>query len=300
MEIMRYGKNPILTKDDVPFQVNSIFNPGAVKYDGNYLLLCRVEMPNGRSSFVKAVSEYGYQFNVDDKITLAPEDHKKFLEYVNWGIEDPRITLIENKFYLTYTGYSKNQPVVILAETSNFKEYKILGPISEPSNKDCVLFPEKINGMYYKIDRPSRSTQHDMWISKSPDLIHWGGFKLLMEPEPGTWETDKIGASTNPIKTDEGWLMLYHGVRSFGVSSIYKLGVLLLDINEPWKIIGKGKSPILSPQEDYERVGDVGNVVFSNGWIAEDDGKIKIYYSGADMNICLAETSLDDLISLCK
>ncbi len=121
-----------------------------------------------------------------------------------------------------------------------------------------------------------------------------------MQPELGTWESDKIGSSSNPIKTDEGWLMLYHGVRGFGRTSIYKLGVVLLDLNEPWKVIGKSKEPILSPDKDYERIGDVNNVVFSNGWIVEDDGNIKIYYSGADTNICVAETSIDELISVCK
>ena len=121
-----------------------------------------------------------------------------------------------------------------------------------------------------------------------------------MEPTPGSWEANKIGGSSPPIKTEHGWLMLYHGVRGFGISNIYKLGVVLLDLDDPRKVIGKTKEPILSPEMDYERIGDVGNVVFSNGWIIEDDGRIKIYYSGADMNICLAETTVDYLISLCK
>ncbi len=300
MKIERYDKNPIITKDNVPFKVNSIFNPGAVKFNEKYLLMCRVEMPNGRSAFVKAESGDGYQFTVDDKLALKPEDHGEYLQYVDWGIEDTRITKINGKYFLTYTGYSKNQPLVILSETDDFVHFKTHGPISEPSNKDCVIFPEKINAFYWKIDRPSINSKHDMWISKSPDLIHWGGHKLLMEPEGGTWEADKIGASTEPFKTDEGWLLLYHGVRGFGISSIYKLGVLLLDLEKPWKIKGRSREPILAPEKDYERIGDVGNVVFANGWIIEDDGSVKIYYSGADMNICVAETSVGYLLSLCK
>ena len=296
MEICRYNKNPILTKEDVPFKVNSIFNPGAVKYDGKYLLFCRVEMPIGRSSLVIAESEDGYNFKVASKHVLTPEDHKDFYDYVKWGIEDTRITQIENKFYLTYTGYSKFQPLVMLSETSNFVDFKIHGPISEPSNKDCAIFPEKINGYYWKVDRPSAEKRRDIWISRSPDIIHWGGHKVLLEPEPGTWETDKIGSSSNPIKTREGWLMLYHGVRS----SIYKLGVVLLDLEKPWLVIGKSKGPIISPDYDYERIGDVNNVIFSNGWILEDNGDVKIYYSGADLNICLAETNIEYLLSLCK
>lgn len=299
MEIKRYTNNPILTNEDVPFKVNSIFNPGAVKYGDDYLLVCRAEMPIGRSSFVLAKSKDGYNFTVSKKPLLTPEDHKECYEYVNWGIEDARITKIEKKYYLTYTGYSKYMPLVILTETEDFKKFKIHGPITEPTNKDCALFPEKINGNYWKIDRPAADKKMNMWISKSPDLIHWGGFKALMEPESGTWEADKIGLSSNPIKTKEGWLLLYHGVRGFEISSIYKLGVVLLDLKKPWIVKGKSKAPILAPSENYERIGDVGNVVFSNGWIPEENGEIKIYYSGADTNICLAETSVDYLLSLC-
>lgn len=299
MKIERYLNNPILTNKNVPFKVNSIFNAGATKYNGEYILVCRVELPIGRSTFYLATSKNGRDFELSDKPILTPEDHTDCYEYVNWGIEDTRITKIENKYLLTYTGYSKFNPLVILAETTDFKHFKIHGPISESSNKDCAIFPEKINGFYWKVDRPEADNRRDIWIGKSPDLIHWGDYSVLLEPEKGTWEANKIGGSTPPLKTKEGWLMLYHGVRGFGISSIYKLGVVLLDLENPRKVIGKSVDPILSPQEDYERVGDVGNVVFSNGWVEEDNGDIKIYYSGADMNICLAETTIDYLLSLC-
>ena len=257
-------------------------------------------MPIGRSSFVLAESKDGYTFKVEDKPVLTPADHKEFYEFVEWGIEDARITKLENTYYLTYTGYSKYMPVVMLGETKDFKSFKIHGPITEPSNKDCALFPEKIGGYYWKVDRPSYDNLNTIWINRSPDLIHWGGYKMLMQPEAGTWEANKIGSSSCPVKTKEGWLMLYHGVRSFGMGVIYKLGVVLLDLEKPWIVIGKSKEPILSPEENYERIGDVNNVVFSNGLIMEDDGTVKIYYSGADMNICLAETSVDHLIKMCK
>ncbi|MFZ2323027.1 MAG: glycoside hydrolase family 130 protein [Ignavibacteriaceae bacterium] len=300
MKITRYSKNPILSKENVLFNINSIFNPGAVKFKGKYLLLCRIEMPIGRSSLVIAESEDGYNFKVSEKPALTPDDHKNCYEYVEWGIEDARITQIKDKYFITYTGYSKFQPVVILTETSDFVNFKIHGPISEPSNKDCSIFPEKINDYYWKVDRPSAESRRDIWLSKSPDLIHWGGHKVLLQPEQGTWEQDKIGSSSNPIKTKDGWLMLYHGVRSFGTGSIYKLGVVLFDLEKPWLVIGKSKEPILSPDYDYERIGDVNNVIFSNGWILENNGDVKIYYSGADTNICLAETNVEYLLSLCK
>lgn len=299
MEVIKYNRNPIITKNDVPFKVNSIFNPGAVKFKGKYLLLCRVEMLIGRSSLVIAESDDGYNFKVADKPILMPEDHKDCLEYVEWGIEDARITQIADKYYLTYTGYSKHQPLIILAETSDFIKFKIHGPISEPSNKDCAIFPEKIDKYYWKVDRPSAESRRDIWLSRSPDLIHWGGPRILMQPTQGTWEQDKIGSSSNPIKTKDGWLMLYHGVRSFGIGATYKIGVILMDLEKPWIIKGKSKEPIISPELDYERIGDVNNVVFSNGWILEENGNVKIYYSGADTNICLAETNVDYLLSIC-
>ena len=300
MKVKRHNENPILTVKDVPFKVNSIFNPGAVKFNDTYLLVCRVEMPNGRSSFVLAESKDGIKFKVQDKHCLTPGDHGEFIKYAEWGIEDSRVTKLNNKYFLTYTGYSQYMPLPLLAETEDFKKFKTLGPISEPSNKDCALFPEKIDGYYWKIDRPSAENRHDMWISKSPDLIHWGGHRILMEPTAGTWEADKIGNSTNPVKTKDGWLMLYHGVRGFGITSLYKLGVCLLDLEKPWVVKGRSSEPILAPEKDYERTGDVNNVVFSNGWIVENNGDVKIYYSGADTNICLATTTVDDLISLCK
>lgn len=299
MEIKKYSGNPVLTSTDLKFKVNSIFNAGAIKFKDDYLLVCRIEMPNGRSSFILARSKDGYNFSLDDKPCLTPEDHDEFYKYVEWGIEDTRITELDGKFYLTYTGYSSNMPLVILAETEDFKEFKIHGPITEPSNKDAALFPEKINGFYWKMDRPSAEDSCDMWINKSPDLIHWGGYQILARKSPGSWEANKIGGSTPPIRTNAGWLFLYHGVRSFG-ANLYKVGAMLLDINDPSIEIGRTEEPILQPEHNFERVGDVGNVVFTNGWIVEPNGDIKIYYSGADTNICVAETSIDYLLSIIK
>lgn len=299
MEIKKFTNNPILTKADVPFRVNSIFNAGAVKFKNQYLLVCRAEMPNGRSSFVLARSNDGCKFEIDPKPCLTPEDHGEYFEYVEWGIEDVRITEIDSKFYLTYTGYSQNMPLVMLAETEDFINFKIHGPITEPTNKDAALFPEKIDGSFWKMDRPSAEDSCDMWINRSPDLIHWGGFKILANKTPGSWEANKIGGSTPPIRTKDDWLLLYHGVRSFG-TNLYKIGAMLLDIEKPWIELGRTKEPILQPEFDYERVGDVGNVVFTNGWIIESDGSVKIYYSGADTNICVAETTVDYLLSKCK
>ncbi len=168
MSMQRFEKNPIMTMGDVPFRVNSIFNAGAVKINGQYLLICRVEMPAGRSAFVRAVSTDGIHFKVDSKLCLTPEQHKEWSAYVQWGIEDARITALEGSFYILYTGYSSHMPLVMLAQTDDFKQYRILGPITEPSNKDAVLFPEKINGFYWKLDRPTAEDRREIWISRSP------------------------------------------------------------------------------------------------------------------------------------
>jgi predicted GH43/DUF377 family glycosyl hydrolase len=300
MEIVKFEHNPILTIDDVPFKANSIFNSGAVRFNNEYLLLCRVELPVGRSSFVLARSKDGKKFKVDNKPCLSPGDHGEFNHLTEWGIEDPRIVHIENKYLITYTGYSIYLPLVMLAETVDFKHFKIMGPISEPSNKDSSLFPEKINGYYWKMDRPSSEPFNSIWLNRSTDLIHWGGFRFLIKPILGTWVADKIGGSTPPVKTKEGWLFLFHGVRIFGTSSIYKIGVMLVDIDKPWIVKGFSYDPILAPDKLHERVGDVQNVVFTNGWIVDDTGNVNIYYSGADTNICLAETNINYLLSLCK
>jgi predicted GH43/DUF377 family glycosyl hydrolase len=300
MEIVKFENNPILTIDDVPFKANSIFNSGAVRFNNEYLLLCRVELPVGRSSFVLARSKDGKKFKVDHKPCLSPGDHGEFNHLTEWGIEDPRIVHIENKYLITYSGYSICLPLVMLAETVDFKHFKIMGPITEPSNKDSALFPEKINGYYWKMDRPSSDPHNSIWLNRSTDLIHWGGFRFLIKPILGTWAADKIGGSTPPVKTKEGWLFLFHGVRIFGTSSIYKIGVMLVDIDKPWIVKGFSRDPILAPDKLHERVGDVQNVVFTNGWIVDDTGDVKIYYSGADTNICLAETNINYLLSLCK
>jgi len=298
MKLKRVSNNPILTNDDVPFPVNSIFNPGAVKYQDQYYLLCRVELPIGRSELVLAKSNDGINFQVDNVPCLTLSDHKEFYSYVEWGIEDPRIISINGIFNVLYTGYSSRFPLVMLAQTEDFTNFKIIGPITEPSNKNAVFFPDKIGGYYWKLDRPVAEQDRSIWISRSPDLIHWGNFRLLISPNPGTWESDKIGCGPPPVKTNKGWLVLYHGVRIFSGAGIYKLGVILLDLEEPWSVIGRTEHPVLSPEEDYERMGDVPNVVFSNGWIVEADGNIKIYYGGADTCICLATTSINELLSL--
>ena len=185
----------------------------------------------------------------------------------------------------------------------DFKKLEWLGCISEPDNRNGVLFPEKINGSYVRLDRPNISErgQGDIWISFSPDLIHWGRSRCIMCRDDFRWAWHKIGPGAPPIKTPEGWLEIFHGVRTQCAQHyVYQLGVFLLDLDEPWKVIAKAERAILIPQMDYELTGQTPSVVFTSGAVAEDDGTVKIYYGAADSVMCLAETTVNELLDACR
>jgi len=299
--VKRFEGNPLIDRDDIPFPCNTVFNAGAVRYKDEYLLLLRVETLEGRSCFVVARSKDGYNFEIEEEPVMKPSTVEPFAIYEKRGVEDPRITCFEDgNYYVFYTAYSKYGPRVAIAETRDFKDFKRVALGSQPGNKDAVLFPKKINGEYVRFDRPHAGPTADMWISYSRDLIHWGRSKTVMEVRPGYWDSHKIGAGTVPIETDHGWLEIYHGVKGAGGGSIYRLGCALFDLEDPSKLIARSDIPILSPKEIYERTGDVPNVVFTCGAILEDDGEVKIYYGAADTNICLATSTIEDLIASCK
>lgn len=298
--VERFEKNPIIDRDDIPFPCNTVFNAGAVKYQDKYLLLLRVETLEGYSCLVLARSLNGYDFEVDKQPVMKPSGDEPFATYEKRGVEDPRITLFEDgKYYIFYTAYSRYGPRIALAKTTDFKNFKRLALVSEPGNKDAVLFPRKINGLFVRFDRPHTGPTADMWVSYSPDLIYWGKSKVVMEARPGFWDSDKIGAGAPPIRTDEGWLEIYHGVKGTGAGKIYRLGCALFDVENPSKVVGRSEIPIISPKEMYERTGDVPNIIFTCGAIVEDEGEVKLYYGAADTCICVATCLLQDLIDSC-
>jgi len=295
----RYINNPIITPDMIPERCNTVFNAGAIKHGDEYILLVRVEMLENFSQLYVARSKTGFDFKVDKKPLIFPSKTGPFAQYENLGIEDPRITKMGRYYYITYTAYSRYDPLVSLARTKDFVKVEKLGPVSLPSNKDCVIFPEKINGKYVRIDRPMSGYKANMWLSYSDDLKYWGDYKILMTPRWGKWDSDRIGAGAVPIKTPYGWLEIYHGVKDTAKGGIYKLGAVLLDLEHPEKILGRTNIPILTPKAEYERIGDIENVVFTCGAIQEEDNSIKIYYGASDSFICLAETDTETLINLC-
>ncbi len=294
--LRRYDENPILTAEDIPFRCNTVFNGSPVKFDGEYLLLFRVEGLQGYSFFALARSRKGFYYEVDEKPVMLPEKNGKFAKYEKRGIEDPRITFMDGVYYILFTAFSGFGPMIEIAKTEDFKKYERIALISSPGNKDGVLFPEKIKGKYARLDRPVGNNVGSIWISYSDDLIHWGHSRAVISPRPGYWDSYRIGASVPPIKTDKGWLEIYHGVRMTASGPIYHAGSVLLDLEDPSKIIARCDEPMLSPRENYERIGDVNNVVFASGAIVEEDRTIKVFYGSADTAICMAMCDLDELI----
>ncbi len=299
MLVKRYENNPIITPQDIPFPCNTVFNAAATKFNGEYILMLRVEDLQGRSVFALARSSNGYDFKVQDEPVMTPARNGEFEIYERKGIEDPRITLLEGTYYIVYTAASEYGPRLALARTADFENFERVALISEPDNKDGALFPCRICDKYARLDRPMVGGNGNIWISYSDDLIHWGGSSVVMSVRPDCWDSWRVGASAPPIKTEYGWLEIYHGVKGTSHGPIYRLGAAMLELNDRSKVLCRSSIPILAPREYYERIGDIPNVVFSSGAIMEDDGEIKIYYGAADTCICVGTAKLEDLMQFC-
>jgi predicted GH43/DUF377 family glycosyl hydrolase len=298
----RHPANPILTAKNWSYPVNTVFNPGATIFHGKVLLLARVEDRRGFSHLTKAVSEDGVaNWQIDTAPTMEPEPdvHPEEL----WGIEDPRITWLADlgKWAVTYTAYSRGGPLVAMALTNDFVKFDRRGPVMPPEDKDAALFPRRINGKWVLIHRPIAANYipgAHIWLSFSDDLSHWGDRKVLMHARRGAWwDGGKIGLAAPPIETVEGWLLFYHGVKRTASGSIYRLGLALLDLENPLKVRHRSDEWVFGPTEWYEREGDVDDVVFPSGLVLDDKtGLLKMYYGGADSCIALATASLGDLL----
>jgi len=300
-ELFKRNKlNPILSANNWPYPINSVFNAGATLLkDGTTLLLCRVEERSGISHFCVARSANGVDgWIIDKKPTLRPEADK-FPEEL-WGIEDPRITYVPElkKYVVVYTAYTRDGPGVALAQTEDFKTFERFGIIMPPDDKDAALLPRRINGSWAMIHRPVSAPRAHMWISYSPDLKNWGEHTLMMNARKGAWwDANKIGLSPPPIETPEGWLLIYHGVKLSCGGCIYRLGLALFDLEKPEICLKRGREWIFAPEEPYELNGDVGNVVFPCGYtLAKDGDTLNIYYGAADTCIGLATASLSELL----
>lgn len=300
--VVRYKKNPILTKDDVPYPVATVHNAGVVKYKGKYIMLFRSHLLNGRSVIGIAKSDDGYDFKVEPKPFLTPCKDKEsiFSQYEEYGVEDLRISEIDGEYLLTYSCYSKYGVRIALAKTTDFIEVERVALITQADLRNVVIFPEKIGGQYVRLDRPhSEISKWSIWISYSPDLIHWGRSKLIMHPHKYYWDEMKIGPGATPIKTKKGWLNIYHGVFKTMSGSVYRLGVALHELEDPSIVLGVSDEWILQPEDPWEVTGYVPNVVFTCGAVDEEDGTVKIYWGGADSVMCVGEANINKLIDMC-
>lgn len=298
--VTRYMNNPILTKDDIPYKVETVHNAAVAKFDGRYMMLFRSHKDNGRSIIGLAESSDGFNFKSTDAPFMVPAKEGVFAEYEEFGVEDPRLTLLEGAYYITYSAYSRHGVRVGLAKTTDFKTVERVAFITQADYRNTVIFPERIGGRYVKLDRPhSDISPWSMWISYSEDLRYWGDSKVIMKPVTYHWDEMKIGAGAVPIKTEKGWLNIYHGVFPTMDGSVYRLGVALHDLEDPSKMLGVSDRWILTPEDPWELVGYVHNVVFTCGAVAEDDGTLKLYWGGADTVMCAGTAVIDELVELC-
>ena len=291
----RHPGNPLISADDLPGRWASAFNPGATLTDDGVVVLVRGEDRRGLSSIFVARSADGVGgWRIEPRPLLAPDQ-----PWQEWGCEDPRITFVPEtgEYVIAYTAYSHLGPGVGIARTADFHDVHLEGLVLSPENKDAALFPRRFEGDWLLVHRPVSGQTGHMWLASSPDLIHWGRPRVLLETRPPVWwDGARIGAGTQPLETDAGWLLLYHGVKLAPSGPIYRVGVALLDGEQPWRVLGRSREWVFEPEAPYERTGDVPNVVFPCGAFLRD-GEVWMYYGAGDTTVGLATARLDDVLA---
>jgi predicted GH43/DUF377 family glycosyl hydrolase len=299
----RLPTNPLLSAADWPYAAHSVFNPGATLLaSGETLLLVRVEDRRGMSHLTAARSRDGvHDWRIDAQPTFsaAPEQYPEEL----WGVEDARIVRLENlgRFAVTYTAYSRAGPLVALALTEDFRTFERHGSIMAPEDKDAAFFPRQFGGRWALIHRPVprfAGAKANMWLSFSPDLQNWGDHSVLLEARDcAWWDAGKIGLASQPIETPDGWLVVYHGVRETPAGSLYRVGLALLDLEDPRRVIRRGDEWVAGPRAAYEVTGDIPNVVFPCGAVLDAaSGELRLYYGAADTCVGLMTAQLTDVL----
>ncbi|MFA6455180.1 MAG: glycoside hydrolase family 130 protein [Bacteroidota bacterium] len=318
--LKRNSKNPVVTRADISniaphlVDVSSVFNPGAIKYHNKYILLLRVQNRGRETFIVKAESDNGVDFSVDNSI-VDFKGIEKVKEKI-YHIYDARITKIGNEYYIMFAMDMDAGCQLGLGKTIDFENYEFLGIVSDGDIRNGVLFPEKVNGKYLRFDRPNKvqlasgpSSGNTIYLSESEDLLKWKSFAPVMSGRFHYWD-ENIGSGPPPVKTREGWLHVYHGVAMhFASSNIYQAGVSLHDLKDPSVVLHRGKYNILEPREIYELTGQVPNVVFPSGMIVEQydaegyatlESKVLIYYGAADTVVGLAVSTIRELLDAAK
>ena len=300
--LSRYEGNPIIKPMDIE-DAYAVFNCGQTMYKGKTILLLPVQRTNPPSNTIHiAESDDGINFKIHKEPFIEESKHPIYTQLDHW-VMDPRVAYIpeDDMYYICRPMDSGWGTTTLLMRTKDFTSCEEVGIIALPPNRVPSLFQGKVNGKYVRVDRPNISNNHGLWLSYSDDLIHWGEYKPLMKPH-ANWAYNKIGP-TPPIKTEEGWLMIIHGVKSTmaGTCYRYSLGAVLMDLEDPSKIIGKMNSPILTPNTTYEYLGHAPNTVFACGAIADiEEDRLRVYYGAADTCVGLATGSLSEIIEMCK
>lgn len=314
--IRRYERNPILSAQDIPYPATLIFNAGVAKFRGQYVMIFRNDWGDFRRGVGPCGTNLGLARSSDGlKWTVDPQPCWEMKTDEIQRVYDPRLTVIDDRLYMCFAVDTKHGiRGGVAAISDDFKRFDVLS-MSMPDNRNMVLFPEKINGKFVRLERPfpmyyqAGAEKFDIWLSDSADGRYWGNSELVLGNDRVPWSKGKIGPAAPPIRTDRGWLALTHvvdtendrvlkGWESGPWTSRYTMGLMLLDLHEPWKVIGLAKKPVLVPEADYEIDGFRGSVIFPGGMILEPNGEVKIYYGAADTVEALALTTVDDLLSL--
>jgi beta-1,4-mannooligosaccharide/beta-1,4-mannosyl-N-acetylglucosamine phosphorylase len=297
--VWRYSKNPIIPRDLIPSS-NSIFNSAVVPFEGRYAGVFRCDNRKREMNLNRGFSADGIEWKLDDQpIQWNYMDAELAVFQYRY---DPRVVWLEDRYYVTWcNGY--HGPTIGIGYTYDFERFEFLENALLPFNRNGVLFPRRINGEYVMLSRPSDNGHTpfgDIYLSRSPDLVHWGKHRYVFGTRGG-WESTKVGAGPVPIETSEGWLLFYHGVITSCNGFVYSFGAALLDLEQPWRVIYRGSSYLLSPQRDYECWGDVPNVTFPCANLYDQpSGRIAIYYGCADSVTGLAFCRIEEVLEWLK
>jgi beta-1,2-mannobiose phosphorylase / 1,2-beta-oligomannan phosphorylase len=299
----RHPANPILTAEAWPYPINAAFNPAAAQLNGTTVLLARVEDLTGLSHLSVARSSNGIDgWTIDPEPLLAPADG---IESEQWGFEDARVVFVPEleRWVITCTVYGPAGPAVFLATTEDFRSVERRGIVQEPEDKNAALLPQRVNGKWILLHRPttgfgSPRPHGAIHLSRSADLVDWSAPEQVLLPRIGAWwDASRIGIGPPLLRTEHGWLLIYHGVKDTVSGSVYRVGLALLDLEEPTRVLHRLPHWIFGPRTAYEREGDVPNVVFPCGFVHDEaTDEIRLYYGAADTSICLAMAQLGDLL----
>ena len=303
--LVRHPDNPILTARDFPCRMRSVYNSSAIKTaEGRYVMLCRVNQLNHRTLLWGADSTDGVHFTLRPEPFAMPED-PLWNSVARSVYYDPRITWLDGEYKVLIACEGDQGCRVALFTSSDLQTLTFRWFINAPDNRNMVLFPERAkDGRYMRLERPNMpgSGKGNIWLSLSPDLLHWGDSYEVLKADSTLWNYaySGLGASTVPYRTPEGWLVIFHAIMNNCTTREYSVGAMLLDLEQPWIVKHVTRHPILSPEADYELRGLVEHVCFPCSMIVEADQSAKVYYGGADTVQCLATGRLEDILHACK